>query len=838
MFELGARPHPPRDLFRAYLHQSDVFIGLYWQSYGRISPGMEVSGLEEEFELSRELPRLLYIKEPAPDREPRLTELLSQMRPEASYRRFRSSSELDQLVRDDLATLLSERFVAGRPAPDGAGSGPSQTPPGQHSLPVDATSLIGREREVEEVARLIELPNVRLVTLTGPGGVGKTRLAVAAGERLRHRLEAGIVFVGLETVTESDQVAVAIGRAVEADLRGTGSALVSVIERLDDDPWLLILDNLEQAHDAAHDIDELLMRCPGVAILATSRLTLQLRAEREFPVPPLPLPSKPVAASVDELASSPAVALFVDRARAVRPDFSITVDNAAAVAEICRRLEGLPLAIELAAARTRLLDPEELLSRLGTSLDSLGTGAVDLPQRQRTLRATVEWSVDLLDDAERSLLESMAAFVDGWTIEAAAAVAALEEDRALEVSEALARHSLIYLDSAGPQPRSRMLDTIGAFVAERLDARPDVNEVRYRQADYYRTLALQADRPLRTVGHSEWLERLEEEAGNLAASVRWYLDHDTEQLPRMFRVLWLFWELREHMREAHAWTEQLLGTADSLSPHARAELLWVDLSIDLEIGDDDAALAARKRLAPLLEEIGDPFLHAASQLAIGWSSPIVGDFDGGLRRVLVSLDEFSAMDEPYLTALTSLSAGGMETAVGRYEDAQRHLREGLDLANRYEYPWLAAWSLAQLSTVALIGGDLDEARTLLAAGLEISLAVESARNVSLFLTGFARLAFATGNPERAALLAGAAEGLRQRVGLRAWPMLRRGEDELVAQVRETLGESRFEESFGMGLRLNQRDAVAVVRVALGEMQATSSPRQSDHDRRRAGSGGV
>ncbi len=807
MFEQGARPHPPRDLYRAYLQQSDVFIGLYWQSYGRISPGMEVSGLEEEFELSRELPRLLYIKEPAPNREPRLTELLSRMRPEVSYRRFRTQAELDQLVRDDLATLLSERFVAGRPAPDGAAHNP---------LPVDATSLIGREGEVEEVCSLIEIPDVRLVTLTGPGGVGKTRLAVAVGERLRDRYEAGTAFIPLESVTESDEIPVAIGRAVDADLTGAGSALEAMVERLGDDPWLLILDNLEQAHDAARDIDELLMRCPGVAILATSRRALQLRAEREFPVPPLPLPADPDVASVDELASSPAVALFVDRARAVRHDFTLTADNAAAVAEICRRLEGLPLAIELAAARTRLLEPDELLSRLVSSLDSLGTGAVDLPERQRTLRATVEWSVDLLEDDERSLLESVAAFVGGWTIEAAAVVAGLEEDRALELSEALSRNSLIYLDNAGARPRSRMLDTICAFVAERLDARPDVNEVLERHARYYRTLAEQADRPLRTTGHREWLERLEEEAGNLASSVNWHLSHDTGSLPHMFRVLWLFWELREHMREAHAWTERLLANADSLSPHARSELLWVGLSIDLEIGDDDAALAARKRLASLLEEIEDPFIRAASQLAIGWSSPIVGDFDGGLRGVLASLEQFSSMDEPYLTALASLSAGGLETAVGRYEEALRHLHQGLDMANRFEYPWLAAWSRAQLSTVALMDGDVEEARSLLEEGLEISLTILSARNVSLFLTGFARLASATGNPERAALLAGAAEGLRRRVGLRPWPMLRRGEEELVAQVRETLGESRFEDAFGMGLLLNQRDAVAVVRVALGE----------------------
>ena len=201
-----------------------------------------------------------------------------------------------------------------------------------------------------------------------------------------------------------------------------------------------------------------------MVILATSRTVLGLRAEREYPVPPLPLPADPATVPLEELAASPAVALFVDRARAVRPDFALTEGNAAAVAEICRRLEGLPLAIELAAARTRLLDPAALLDRLAASLDALGTGAVDLPERQRTLRATVEWSVGLLDDAERSLLEVAAVFVDGWTIEAAAQVAGLEEDRALELSEALARHSLVYarqhrarapVADAGDRPRVR-----------------------------------------------------------------------------------------------------------------------------------------------------------------------------------------------------------------------------------------------------------------------------------------------------------------------------------------------------------------------------------------------
>jgi predicted ATPase len=282
------------------------------------------------------------------------------------------------------------------------------------------TSLLGREQAIDEVAGLIEHPEVRLVTLTGPGGVGKTRLAVAVGERLRDRFGAGTVFVPLDTVTDPGLVLAAIGRAAGADLTGTRSPLEALAETFGDGAWLLILDNLEQVVGVARDLGKLLARCPQLAIVATSRTVLRLSAEREYPVPPLPLPADPATVPLEELQSWPAVALFVDRARAVRPGFALTEHNAAAVAEICGRLEGLPLAIELAAARTRLLDPPALLDRLAASLDALGTGAVDLPERQRTLRATVEWSVGLLTDDERSLLEVTAVFTDGWTIQAAA----------------------------------------------------------------------------------------------------------------------------------------------------------------------------------------------------------------------------------------------------------------------------------------------------------------------------------------------------------------------------------------------------------------------------------
>jgi predicted ATPase len=809
MFEAGARPYPPAEVYRAYLAQADVFIGVYWQRYGQLVPGGRVSGLEEEFDLSAGLPRLLYVKAPAPDREARLADLLARIEGEASasYRHFRTPAELRRLVRDDLAVLLSERFAAGG---QGAAAAPAAGRRGPRPLPVSTTSLLGRERAIDEVAALVERAGVRLVTLTGPGGVGKTRLAVAAGERLAGRFGAGTLFVALETVTDPRLVLAAIGRAAGADLAGAGVPVEALAETLGDGAWLLILDNLEQVIGAAPGLGELLARCPQVAMLATSRTVLGLRGEREYPVPPLPLPADPGAASAAEMAAWPAVALFVDRARAVRPGFALTEGNAAAVAEICRRLEGLPLAIELAAARTRLLDPPALLDRLAASLDALGAGAVDLPERQHTLRATVEWSVGLLDDAERSLLEAAAVFTDGWTVQAAAEVAGLDEDRALELSEALARHSLVYVDSTELGPRSRMLETIRAFVAERLAARPDAAEVGRRHAGYYRALAERADRPLRRTGPGEWLERLDAETGNLAAAMRWHLAHDPGPLPHLFRVLYLFWLQRDLRGQARSWVEQFRPAAP-LDLEARAELAWAAAMISLEAGDDTAAAVARQRLAPLLPGISDPFLRAACQLAMGVTLPITGDFDGALREAAVALEQLRGQDEPVYTAIAAFTVGWLETVLGRYDDALRRLREARDLAERVGGNWFAAGAEARLGILAVLQGRLDEARALLAEALDLSLTARSTQLVTLCVKGYARLALADGEPERAARLEGAAEGLRRRVGLSAWPQTQRLEAEWVAQIRRRLGAARFDQAYSAGSRLTQQQAVANIR---------------------------
>ena len=278
---------------------------------------------------------------------------------------------------------------------------------------------------------------------------------------------------------------------------------------------------------------------------------------------------------------------------------------------------------------------------------------------------------------------------------------------------------------------------------------------------------------------------------------------------------------QHHLGEARAWVGQLLSAAGSLDPVARAELLWTAAATGVEVGDDQAALAARERLAPLLDGIGDPFLHAACQLVMAWTAEIVADFDGALQGALVSLEQLRGQDEPLWTALAAYSAGLVEMTIGRHDDALRHLTEARDLAERFDNPSLASASRVYLGTLAVAQGRPEEARGLLDEGLKLSLAAHSTRNVTLCLAAFARLALVAGDAERAALLAGAAEGLRRRVGLRSLVVLRQGEAELVAQVRQALGAARFEEVFAAGARLTQQEAVAAVRGRRGAGAAAS-----------------
>ncbi|GAA1422488.1 DUF4062 domain-containing protein [Catellatospora coxensis] len=821
MFELGARPHPPRDLYRAYLAQSDVFVGLYWQEYGWVGPDMDVSGLQDELDLSRDLPRLLYVKTPAPARDPRLTDMLNGLEEEAatSYRLFETPTELGRLVRDDLATMLSERFVTASAAP--AAAPPQPTPVrGTRPLPIGVTSLIGREEAIAEVAELLDRPDVRLVTLTGPGGIGKSRLALAVAERVRERFDAGPVFVSLAEFTQPEAALAAIGRAAGASMGAQASPLQLLGDHFGDGRWLLVLDNLEQV-DLAPSLDDLLARCPGVVIVATSRRVLRLRAEWEYEVPPLAVPEE---ADVDamplaELAESAAVTLFAERARAVRRSFALTEANIGAVVRICRLLDGIPLAIELAAARIRLKDPETLLEKLTASLGVLGAGPVDLPERQRTLHATVEWSVGVLPETERRMLQTMAVFVDGWTVEAAAHVAGLAEHEALELIDTLHQHSLVHVDITEAGPRSRLLVIVREFAAEQLAARDDGAEIARRHAEYFRRLVERADRPMRGTGHREWGDRLEAETGNLSAAVRWHLDHDEARLPGMFRQLWLFLSLWEHLAQAQPWVRRLLADLDTFDRRSQVELLWTAAVMGDNLGDDTGALWAYERLKPLAVDVEDPFLRALVHLALAWTAPVDDDLDTALREAMLSLELFRGQDEPFWTALVLTAAGTMECVLGRYDDAGQHLAEADGLARRIDNAWLTSWACAQRGVLSVLRGQATQARPLLEEGLRLSLQINNARSLSLCLAGFTQLAMVEGDFVRAAVLGCAADGLRDRTGIQLWPMLRRHRADRRERIRAALGDERFDRLCAFGGQLSRRDAVAAMR---GELDFTTA----------------
>src|SRR6266700_6195218 len=421
LFESGARPYPPRELYRAYLGQSDIFLGLYWQRYGWVAPSMQVSGLEDEYQLSGEKPKLIYIKTPAPAREPRLQALLDRIRTEdtASYQKFAAPEELRERIANDLALLLTERFTS-----------PVETPvaPRPAPLPLPRSRLIDREQELAQVKTLLQEEDVGLVTLTGPGGVGKTRLALQVAADLVPQFTDGVAFISLASLKDPTLVVPTVSRALGVSQTGDDSQDERLLEYLEPRDVLLVLDNAEQLVSAAPLAAQALELAPRLKLLVTSREPLRVRDEQIVPVPPLALPDPAHIPDLDHLVQIPAVALFVERAREARPDFALASENAAPIVEICQRLDGLPLALELAAAVLSLLPPAALLARLERRLPLLTRGARDLPERQQTLRNTIAWSYDLLEAGEQQLFRLLSVFAGGFTLEAAQAVCLPDAD--------------------------------------------------------------------------------------------------------------------------------------------------------------------------------------------------------------------------------------------------------------------------------------------------------------------------------------------------------------------------------------------------------------------------
>ena len=816
MFDLGARPHPPRNVYRAYLAQSQVFVGIYWQSYGWVAPAEPMSGLEDEYLLAAGLPRLIYVKSPAPARAPRLAEMLGRIKDDGdvSYQHFSDPAELQSLVENDLALLLSERFEMAR-ADDGA---PREAP--ASVLPAPATPLVGREREAEAAGDLVLREGVRLVTLTGPGGVGKSRLALEVAAQLGPSFADGVRFVDLAPVQRADLVAAAI--AAGLGLRTSGGPLIADVEAfLRSRRLVLLVDNFEQVTAAAPLVAELLAAAAGLVVLVTSRTVLRLRGEHELHVAPLPTPpDTPGGLPLADLQGYPSVRLFVERAHAAAPDFELTSENAEAVAEISRRLDGLPLAIELAAARTRLLPPRALLSRLDDRLTLLTGGARDLPERQRTLRSTLDWSFGLLPPAEQALFSRLGVFPGTFDLEAAEAVGSTDgsvpagQDQTGEIIDTLGSlvdANLIREEDRAGQPRFSLLRTIRDYSRERLRESGKWKESRDRHAAHFLELAESASAGLEGPSQVAWLDRLEAEHDNLGAAMSWFLELDQpERAQQLGALTWRFWWLRGHAEEFARYGQAIVANGEKLRPD---QLGYAQNGLGLMLiasGDPARAQVLFEQALALFRRLGDKLGIAISSGSLGHLAALNRDYARARELLTEGLTLHQELGNSVSVALLYNFLGQIPLSQGDNDAAARLFGQGLEAARRVPDRFPLMISLYDLALSSQARGDPAGAAELLREGLSVASDAGDESCVGYYLQRLAALARQRGDPDRAVRLLASAKALLQATGtgwLLAYVAAAPSEDGALPGLRSQMGDNAFQQAWAQGTAMGRRRAV-------------------------------
>jgi predicted ATPase/DNA-binding SARP family transcriptional activator len=687
--------------------------------------------------------------------------------------------------------------------PDAAGSAATRS----GALPPEPPRLVGRDHDRDAILDL--LGRGRLVTLTGPGGVGKTSLAqlVASGARDAD----AVVFVALASQSDARQLLPSVARSL--GLRSaTGDPLELIGRATIDRTVLVVLDNLEHLLGAATDVAALLDACPGVCVLATSRAPLLLRQEQEYPVPPLVLPDRDGPVTVTTLRAAPAARLFLDRARSYVPSFEPTPEEASAIAAIVRRLDGLPLALELAAAWIRVLRPDELLARLDRALPMLVGGATDLPDRQRTVRATVAWSYDLLDDHQRDTFAELAIFRGGWSLTAAAAVTATPGSTRTDLEvlgdhAALVERSLVVrerTDAAGPAPRFTMLETVREFGLEALAERGAAEDVAARHAAWFSELAEEAFAALLGPEQAGWLDRIAQDHDNLLQAMHWYRSRgDLDHVARIAWGICWYWHVRARQSEGRRWTADLLASPD-LRPESRDRVLAVDAL--LAFGQGDWADPRRARDGD--GEPADPEVAAVLDLAAGHLAVGRGDPVGATEAATAAARRYQQLGDPSGEGLAMLAVVQVLVAEGDLDGARRSLDDAEVLLRRAGAPWGLAVVLNIRVMMAQVSGGGD-VRDLLRESLTLSASLRDVAASLYAITSLAEELLEAGQLTDAAWLFGAAEAMTERAGLAMNPnisldLLQRA----VTRLRGALDPAVLRERWDAGRELSPDAALA------------------------------